>query len=98
VKLTFGCLLQKILVGVIARHEGTHHLIPPLLHLCHLTQLYPFTCPVGIILADPNRHLGPADPDPDRSFQFQPNVLLNYAFSTKSQSTVKDIENYDTYL
>jgi hypothetical protein len=29
---------------------------------------------IGIVMADPDRHLGPADPDP---YLFQPNVKLN---------------------
>jgi hypothetical protein len=33
---------------------------------------------IEIILTDPDRHLGPADPDP---YPFQPNVKLNYTFA-----------------
>jgi hypothetical protein len=52
-------------------------------------------------LADPvpDRHLGPADPEPDLDpdpYSFQPNIKLNYTFFRKFKYTVQTIENYDT--
>jgi hypothetical protein len=48
-------------------------------------------------LAGPDRHPGPANPDPDQ-YLFQPNVKLNYFFSMKtSKYCLKNIENNDTY-
>jgi phosphomevalonate kinase len=51
---------------------------------------------VGIILADPDWHPGPANPDPDPKLFLQ--NVLSYTFSKKtSKYCPKNIENFDTY-
>jgi hypothetical protein len=40
---------------------------------------------IGIILADPDRHPGPADPDP---YPFQADVKLKFTFYRKFQYTL----------
>jgi hypothetical protein len=55
---------------------------------------------IGIILADPDRQLGPAGPDPypePKSNQIQPNVILNYTLFQKIQYTVQNLENDDNF-
>jgi hypothetical protein len=46
---------------------------------------------IGVTLPEPDRHSGPADPDPT---PFQPNVEPNYTFSKNFNILSKNINNF----